>query len=58
VPRYIVIFGLFFLCEEEGVPPPTVLLLKTWAVLTSKDHDTKKETKKINKITHKLLAIE
>jgi hypothetical protein len=45
-----------FLGKQEGVPP-TDLSLQTKG-FTQPVYETKKETKKIKKITHKLLAID
>jgi hypothetical protein len=44
--------------KQEGLPPTGILLITRKQSFTEESHETKKETKKIEKIAHGLLAIE
>ena len=50
--------SLIFFDEIGGVPPTEYILINKEQCFTREDQETKKETKKMKKITTTLLAIE
>lgn len=49
--------NVFFWGKQEERTPTELLFLKSTESLYNENHETKKATKKMSKITHKLLVI-